>query len=789
VKKSFFLLSLLILLIAVSCRSYYSEKDFQAILKIDSHVHIGTDDGVFEDQAAADNFVLITLNVDHSDSVVLRKQFDLAYRSAQKHPGRVFFGPSFFFDTAGWRTEAWSKKVIAQLDKDISSPGAVTVKIWKNIGMTVRDRSGKFIMVDDPGLKPVFEFIRSKGFPVTGHLGEPRNCWLPLNQMTVSSDSSYFAENPQYYMFLHPEYPSYEDQINARDNMLKQNPHLTFIGCHLGSLEWSVDSLALRLDRYPNMAVDMSARICHLQYQSAKDREKVRNFIIKYQDRLLYGTDIGYSGSRNYEASKKMIHDTWLEDWRYFTTDAVMTSDKFKGKFKGLKLPGEVIDKIYRENAIKWYQLPVEKELAFHKWAPTPPMGWNSWDCFGPTVVEDEIKANADYMAKYLKKSGWQYIVVDIRWFVENDKAGGYNQTDPRYVIDEFGRFTPALNRFPSAANGKGFKPLADYVHGKGLKFGIHIMRGIPVIAVQKNTPVLGSSAKAQDIYSTENQCIWLKDMYTIVAEKNGAQEYYNSLFQLYASWGIDFIKVDDLSGKFKEIDLIRKAIDHCGRPIVFSISPGGNNVEDAAFLKNHANMWRITDDFWDNWPALRNEFDVCNRWTSRGGRGYYPDADMLPLGRIGIRAERGQPRMSGFTKDEQYTLMTLFAIFRSPLMFGGNLPDNDEFTVSLITNKNILDVNRHSLNNKQLFAENDIIAWTADDPQTGDKYVALFNASDLPEAEISVKFEQLGLNGTHTVKDLWTGEELGKFTDSFSSKIKKHGAGLYRIHPGNYHL
>lgn len=591
---------------------------------------------------------------------------------------------------------------------------------------------------------------------------------------------------------------------------------------------------------------------------------------------------------------------------------------------------------------------------AFHKWAPTPPMGWNSWDCYGPTVVENEVKANADYMAKYLKKSGWQYIVVDIRWYVENDKAGGYNQTDPIYTLDEYGRLTPAVNRFPSAANRNGFKPLADYIHGKGLKFGIHIMRGIPVIAVKENKPILGSDAKAQDICTTEGQCMWLRDMYTIVAGKPGAQEYYNSLFQLYASWGIDFVKVDDLSGRTREIEMVRKAIDNCGRPIVISISPGGDRPEAAEFLKNNVNMWRTSNDFWDNWQQLKNQFTILNRWTGLGGKGYYPDGDMLPLGKIGLRAERGQPRMTGFTKDEQYTLISLFAIFGSPLMFGGDLPGNDEFTLSLITNKDVLEVNQHSINGKQLFRENNLIAWTADDPKTGDKYLALFNAMDqdpvfeskaiwksdqitqeaadqsvdvdiditgakklylvtsyddvvgfashncdwiepkltgpkkavnltvlkwvkasagrgvpsinqsarggklivngkeykngisangasiieydLPEgvtrfkakagldngtagrggfpgqspdpqrerpnngkflvftedpagplpadtAAITVKFDQLGLTGTHTVKNLWTGEKLGKFTDKFIRTINRHGAGLYRIH------
>jgi predicted TIM-barrel fold metal-dependent hydrolase len=356
--KKYFILPFLFGLVIYGCgKVHYTEKDFSRVLKIDSHVHINSDDGVFEAQAAADNFLLITLNVDHSDSSSIKKQYDNAVISIKNHPGRVFFGPTFLFDTAGWGTDQWSKRVISQLDKEISAPGVITVKFWKNIGMTVRERDGKFIMVDDPGLEPVIQFIRSEGLPITGHLGEPRNCWLPLDQMTVKSDSGYYARNPQYHMFIHPEYPSYEEQIKARDNMLAENPDLTFIGCHLGSLEYNVDSLALRLDRYPNMAVDMAARICHLEFQSAKDREKVRSFCIKYQDRLLYGTDIGYTGGNNPEGFKKRTNETWIDDWKYFTTADEMRSDKFDGKFLGLKLPRKVVDKIYRENAVKWYKL------------------------------------------------------------------------------------------------------------------------------------------------------------------------------------------------------------------------------------------------------------------------------------------------------------------------------------------------------------------------------------------------------------------------------------------------
>lgn len=357
--KTKLLAALLFTAVFLSCRNnYYTLDDFNSVLKIDSHIHINSSDGVFEDQAAKDNFILITLNVDHGDSANIRKQYDFADLSAKRHPGKIFYGPTFLFDTAGWGTAAWSDRIISQLEKDIYT-GAIAVKLWKNIGMTVRDRNGRFIMVDDPGLDRVINYIKSKNLPVAGHLGEPRNCWLPSYQMTVSSDSGYFTRNPQYHMFLHPEYPSYEDQINARDNLLRKNPDLTFIACHLASLEWNVDSLASRLDRYPNMAADMSARICHLQYQSAKDRERVRNFCIKYQDRLLYGTDVGYSGSSNPEGFKKRMNETWLDDWKYFTTDEKMTSSKFKGAFTGLKLPKKVVDKIFCKNAVKWYKLPL----------------------------------------------------------------------------------------------------------------------------------------------------------------------------------------------------------------------------------------------------------------------------------------------------------------------------------------------------------------------------------------------------------------------------------------------
>jgi len=422
----------------------------------------------------------------------------------------------------------------------------------------------------------------------------------------------------------------------------------------------------------------------------------------------------------------------------------------------------------------------------FKSWAQTPPMGWNSWDCYGPTVNELEVKANADYMADNLKAYGWEYVVVDIRWFVENDKAGGYNQTDPHYVIDQFGRYQPAVNRFPSSQNERGFKELADYIHNKGLKFGIHIMRGIPKVAVENKLPILGiNGITADQIYSEEMACNWLKDNYTIVADRPGAQEYYNSIFKLYAQWGVDFIKVDDLSFPYhkKEIELIRRAIDNCGRPIVLSMSPGETPVSVADHASKHANMWRMVDDVWDSWPHFRHLIKVCEKWYPYIAPGTWPDCDMIPLGRISVRGERGEDRMARLTPDEQYSLMTLFSVFRSPLMFGGDLPSNDSFTLSLLTNSEVLRMHRESTDVKQLFQSDKAVAITSRNSVSGEIYLALFNISDDEEpANIGVELGELGIMGPCTIINMWSGENLGIFSDWFSRQLNAHECSLVKL-------
>jgi DUF1680 family protein len=418
-------------------------------------------------------------------------------------------------------------------------------------------------------------------------------------------------------------------------------------------------------------------------------------------------------------------------------------------------------------------------------WAQRPPMGWNSWDSFGNTVTEAQTKAQADYMAANLAGYGWQYIVVDIQWYDPGATGFQYRSKIP-FVMDEWGRWDPATNRFPSAANGVGMKALADYVHSKGLKFGMHLMRGIPRQAVDANTPIKGTPYHAADIADKSSLCPWNVDMDGVDMSKPGAQEYYNSVFERFASWGLDFIKVDDLSRPYhqEEIDAIRKAIDKTGRPIVFSTSPGATPVTEGLHIQQRANMWRISDDFWDSWKLLYQQFKRLDDWTPYRGPGHFPDADMLPLGAVRQVPGYGGPNHTRFTKDEQVTMMSLWAVARSPLMIGADLTKLDDFTLGLLTNAEVIAVNQSSAANRQLFRTNDLIVWTATVPDSADSYVALFNAQNTMSNNIEVALSSLGYNGSVKVRDLWAQKEVGTFDKSFAQVVPPHGSGLFRLSP-----
>lgn len=433
--------------------------------------------------------------------------------------------------------------------------------------------------------------------------------------------------------------------------------------------------------------------------------------------------------------------------------------------------------------------------------AATPPMGWNSFDAYDCRINESEFKATVDYMAENLLQYGWEYAVIDYIWW--HPEPGNWDtprrkgHPDIRYkedgsplfpeetTIDEYGRLLPSIERFPSAANGKGFRPIADYVHSKGMKFGIHIMRGIHRVAAYNATPIMGSKATAKDIAEPFDTCGWCNHMFGVDASKEGAQEYYNSLFNLYAEWGVDFIKADDTMFPpyhKEEIEMMRKAIDQCGRPMVLSLSCGEAPVSRGKHLKENANMWRISGDFWDNWESLKHNFDLLNAWSPFIGEGHWPDADMLPIGKISLQDRpHGSERMSNFTMPEHYTLMSLWSIAKSPLMMGGDLLTTPESTMKFLKNEEILYVNQHSVDNRQVIKNDGQAVWIATDPKNGDKFIGLFNLSEKAK-EVKFTLEAEGLRGKFNVRDLWDNKDLGTISTTLRANIDSHGGRIFRL-------
>ncbi|MBO7531848.1 MAG: glycoside hydrolase family 27 protein [Lachnospiraceae bacterium] len=412
------------------------------------------------------------------------------------------------------------------------------------------------------------------------------------------------------------------------------------------------------------------------------------------------------------------------------------------------------------------------------------PMGWNSWDCYGAAVTEKEVRQNAEFMASHLKQYGWEYVVVDIQWYEPGATTHEYRPFAD-LCMDEYGRLLPAPNRFPSAEGGKGFAPLAEYVHSLGLKFGIHIMRGIPRQAVHRDLPVLGTDKTARDAARFNSICMWNPDMYGAKADENG-RAYYDSIFKLYAGWGVDFIKCDDICRELpheeEEMKMLSDALNSCGREMVLSLSPGPALLEKAEVYKQLANMWRITDDFWDDWKLLYAMFERAEKWSIHAGAGHYPDADMLPIGPI--KQDYDTNNRTAFTEDEQITMMTLWCIMRSPLMIGGEMTRFDDFTMKLITNDQILRMHRNSRNARQIFrreiACREFTLWMADDSEGG-KYIAVFNLSD-EDAGLECGLEKLeGVTENTAAVELWSGKAY-TLGSTFKTDLPAHGSKVFRI-------
>ena len=421
--------------------------------------------------------------------------------------------------------------------------------------------------------------------------------------------------------------------------------------------------------------------------------------------------------------------------------------------------------------------------------ASRPPMGWNSWDGYGTTVNEEQFRANAKWMAENLKRSGWQYAVIDMEWFVTNPMPEG-NSKSSVYALDANGRYIPAENRFPSAAGGKGFKPMADYVHSLGLKFGIHILRGIPKKAVDANAPIAGSSYHAADAADTSETCPWNPDNFGADANKPAAQAYYDSIAALYAAWGVDLIKVDCISShpyRGGEIRMLSEAIRKTGRPIVLSLSPGAAPLEKIDEMRKYAQMWRISDDVWDIWHSdvpypqgLGDQFANILKWIGKSQPGGWPDADMLPLGYLGPAPGWGKPRQSRLTHGEQQSLMTLWAIFPSPLMIGGDLTAADAWTKALLTNTEVIAVDQRSTANRAAIVTDQVIALVAESADDKRTYLAVFNRGSAL-ADIHYTWKELGLTGReYALRDLWNHLETGK-SESLNAKLEPHACLLYR--------
>ncbi len=412
------------------------------------------------------------------------------------------------------------------------------------------------------------------------------------------------------------------------------------------------------------------------------------------------------------------------------------------------------------------------------------PMGWNSWDCYGAAVDEETVRKNADFMAKKLKQYGWEYAVVDIQW--SNPDASGHEyQPFTELCMDEYSRLIPAEKRFPSAKDGKGFSVLAEYVHSLGLKFGIHIMRGIPRQAVHNNTAIKGTSVTARQIAKTDSICHWNTDMYGVDPNKEGARAYYESLFELYAEWGVDFVKVDDIARELpheeEELVMLSDALHSCGRDMVLSLSPGPALLEKAELYKQTANMWRITDDFWDKWELLYAMFERAEKWCIHSGAGHWPDADMLPIGPI--LQDYDKANRTKFTKPEQLTLLTLWCIFRSPLMIGGEMTGFDDFTMSLLTNEDILKMHKNSRHSHPVYRRkeggNEYILWVSVSAEGG-MYAAIFNAGDTV-GTTEIDLEAAEIYGEVKGKELWSGENVTA-NGKLSVTLEPHGAKAFLL-------
>ncbi len=325
---------------------------YNEIPKIDAHIHQNANRSALLDVAEDDGFRLLSINTEIPEFPDPEEQQEIVLECKSEDADRINFITTF--TTENWGETGWQDQAIEQI-KTGRENGAVAVKIWKNIGMDLQDKDDNFVMADHDAFDPIYEFLVKEEIPLAAHLGEPKNCWLPLEEMTVESDKDYFSKNPQYHMYLHKEFPSYQEQLQARDNVLEKHSDLKFIGLHLASLEWSVRKVANWLDQFPNAVVDLAERVCHLQYQAIDHQKKVKEFVEKYQDRIIYGSDQIDDGSIAPEEIQNVIRSKWTNEFEFFASGTIQSAWNVSQPFKGLGLDKEILEKLFHDNAIRYY--------------------------------------------------------------------------------------------------------------------------------------------------------------------------------------------------------------------------------------------------------------------------------------------------------------------------------------------------------------------------------------------------------------------------------------------------
>ena len=396
-----------------------------------------------------------------------------------------------------------------------------------------------------------------------------------------------------------------------------------------------------------------------------------------------------------------------------------------------------------------------------NKLAQTPPMGWNSFDSYGVYLHEKAAFENLEAMAKKLKPYGYEYFVIDAGWFGEFKLQEGTMFPAEKHAaqmkFNEYGLLQPSTTYFPN-----GFKKLIDRCHELGLKFGLHLMRGIPRAAVDKNVPIKGTKYFATDIADKKNICVWNHQNYGVDMSKPGAQEFYNSLMNQMAEWGVDFLKYDDIVPFPEEVKGVAAAIAQSGRSMMLSLSPGGNVDPNHLDAFQKGQMLRVTPDIWDEQKGIDECFEEWRKWQGKSGPGFWIDMDMIPFGQLQMMspkpkgvvgteskkeladkmksgeianfellAGRGFNRWSEFTKDQMYTFITMRALSASPLMMGGDLPTLDAFSLQLITNKEMLSCNQNAIMGRLVYEKDGIEVWKTPNKEGNGGWIGVFNRNN----------------------------------------------------------